>query len=219
MATMIGTCVAGLVYILSCTAISGMFPAAKVAASGAPFSLAAGHMFGAWAPRLVSGVTAFACLASLGSWMMLVSQAGARAAADGTLPAWFGNKNHKGIPVVGLVSTSVFMSILMVLLMFLTKGGNTQDLFGEIASIAVLLTLPPYFYSALNLLQQRGFRDRKAIVNSAIAVLASVFCFTALAGAKRMYLAVAVITMFAVFIFYAGKKRGVQEPPPPVNKA
>jgi len=207
LATIIGTCVAGLVYVLSCTAISGMFPAATVAASGAPFSLAAGHMFGAWAPDLVSAVTAFACLASLGSWMMLVSQAGARAASDGTLPAWFGKKNRKGIPVAGLVATSVFMSILMLLLMAATRGGNTQEIFGEIASIAVLLTLPPYFYSALNLIKERGFRDRKAVVNVIASILACIFCFTALAGAARWYLASAVIAMFIPFIAYVGKAR------------
>ena len=70
LSTMIGTALAGLVYILSCTAISGMFPADKMAASGAPFSLAMGHIcaplpFAQYIPKVVSAVTAFACLASL----------------------------------------------------------------------------------------------------------------------------------------------------------
>ena len=207
LSTMIGTCVAGVVYVLSCTAMSGMFPAATVANSGAPFSLAAGHMFGAWAPKIVSAVVAFACLASLGSWMLLVSQAGARAAHDGTLPSIFSRTNKKGIPATGILLTSAFMTVLMVILMVISKGGDTQDIFGDIASIAVLLTLPPYMYSALNLISIHGFRDRRGVVPLVASVLACVFCFIAFSGATRMYLAAAVIAMFAVFIFYAGKDR------------
>ena len=207
LSTMIGTCVAGLVYVLSCTAISGMFPAADVAKSGAPFSLAAGHMFGAWAPKLVSAVVAFACLCSLGSWMLLVSQAGARASRDGTLPNIFGKTNKKGIPARGIIITSIFMTVLMGILMFVSKGGNTQEIFGHIASIAVLLTLPPYLYSALNLISLHGFRDRRGVVPLTASVLACAFCFVAFSGATRAYLAAAVIVMLGVFIFYVGKDR------------
>ena len=205
--TMLGTCIAGAVYVLSCTAMSGMFPAAEVAKSGAPFSLAAGHMFGDWAPKVVSAVVAFACLASLGSWMMLVSQAGARGAKDGTLPKIFGRENKKGIPAAGIILSSVMMSILMVILMLISKGGNTATLFGNIASIAVLLTLPAYFYSALHLLNLHGFRSRKGVIPVIASLAASVFCFIALGGASRWFLAAAMIIMFAVFIFYSGKDR------------
>lgn len=208
LSTMIGTCVAGIVYILSCTAISGMFPAAKMAASGAPFSLAAAHMTDStWAPRVVSAIIAFACLASLGSWMMLVSQAGVRAAKDGTFPNIFGRINKKGIPVFGLISTSAFMTGLMVILMLISRGGDTQDIFGDIADIAVLLTLPAYFYSALNLLSIHGFRDRRGLLPIVASLGACGFCFAALGGAERYFLAVAIIAMFGVYIFYVGKKR------------
>jgi cadaverine:lysine antiporter len=183
-----------------------MFPASTVAGSGAPFSLAAGHMFGPWAPKLVSAIIAFACLCSLGSWMLLVSQAGARASRDGSLPNIFGKINKKGIPAAGIVCTSVFMTVLMVSIMLFSKAGNTQEIFGHIANIAVILTLPPYLYSAFNLIRIHGFRDRKAFVSLAVSLVASVFCFIALAGESRAYLAAAMIIMLGVFIFYVGKK-------------
>ena len=62
-------------------------------------------------------------------------------------------------------------------------------------------------YSALNLISIHGFRDRRGVVPLIASVLACVFCFIAFSGATRMYLAAAVIAMFAVFIFYAGKDR------------
>lgn len=208
LSTMLGTCVAGVVYLLSCTAISGMFPASKMAASGAPFSLAVGHMTGSTlVSEVVSAIVAFACLASLGSWMMLVSQAGVRAAKDGTFPNIFGRVNKKGIPAFGLLSTSVFMTVLMVVLMMISKGGNAQSIFGDIADIAVLLTIPAYFYSALNLLSIHGFKDRRGSLPMIASILACGFSFVALGGAQRYFLAAAIIVMFAVYIFYAGKKR------------
>lgn len=205
--TMAGALIAGLVYILSCTAISGMFPAATVAASGAPFSLAAGHMFGPWAPKIVSAIVTFACLCSLGSWILLVSQAGARAARDGTLPNIFGKINKRGIPAYGIILSSLFMTALMVFLMIVSRGQSTQTIFGDIADIAVLLTLPAYLYSALALIKMHGFRDRRAVVPLTASLLACAFCFVALSGASRIYLAVAVSVMLGVFIFYVGKDR------------
>lgn len=47
-------------------------------------------MVGGWAAPVVSAFTAFACLTSLGSWMMLVGQAGVRAAKDGNFPKVYG---------------------------------------------------------------------------------------------------------------------------------
>ncbi|SDK48433.1 cadaverine:lysine antiporter, APA family (TC 2.A.3.2.2) [Maridesulfovibrio ferrireducens] len=210
--TMVGTAVAGVVYILSCTTISGMFPASTVAASGAPFSLAMGHIcanipYAEYVPKLVSAVTAFACLASLGSWMMLVSQAGCRASNDGTLPKVFGNRNKHGVPVEGLVFSSIMMSVLLVVLMVLSKGGSTQSMFGNIINIAVLLTLPPYFYSALNLLRRYGFKAKKAWLQLTSALLACGFCLIALSGAAKDALIGCMVVMLCTFIFYVGKDR------------
>jgi cadaverine:lysine antiporter len=47
---------------------------------------------------MVSAFTAFACLTSLGSWMMLVGQAGVRAANDGNFPKVYGEVDNNGIP-------------------------------------------------------------------------------------------------------------------------
>ncbi|MES9995233.1 amino acid permease [Desulfovibrio aminophilus] len=216
LSTMIGAGLAGLVYILSCTALSGMFPASEMAASGAPFSLALGHIcaklpFAGIVSKTVSAVTAFACLASLGSWMMLVSQAGNRAAQDGTLPAIFGRRNHKGIPVAGLILASVMMTVLLVLLMLVSKGGDTQTLFGEICDIAVLLTLPPYFYSSLNLLRRYGLNNARAWLQVGSALIACVFCLIALAGAAKAALAGCLMVMLCSFVFYVGKDRSIYE--------
>ncbi len=207
LATIIGTSVASLVYVASSTAISGMFPAAQVAKSGAPFALATGHMFGGWTQPIVSAVTAFACLASLGSWIMMIAQAAARAAKDGTLPAVFGKKNKNGVPAKGIVLTSTFLTALMLVLMVGSKGTNTQDIFGEIVSITVLFTVIPYFYSALRLIKMACGARKRAVFQIVVSIVASGFCFTALAGAEHTTLISALVIILGTFIFYVTKDR------------
>ncbi len=216
LSTLIGTALAGFVYILSCTAISGMFPAKQMAESGAPFSLAMGHICAGLplahlVPDMVSAVTAFACLASLGSWIMLVSNAGCRAAQDGTLPPIFGRKNAKGQPVAGLVLSACMMSAMLLLMMLVSSSGDTQDLFNSITSVAVLLTLPAYYYSALALLKRYGLRNRAAWLKVAASLGACMFCLIAFSGAEKNALSGAVIVMLGAFIFYVGKPRPARQ--------
>lgn len=204
LSTIIGTGIAALVYITSTTAISGMFPAKLVAASSAPFALSLGSIAGNWTKPFVSLFTAIACLASLGSWMMLVGQAGAAAAKKGTLPKIFAKENKKEIPVEGLIINAVLMTLLMFVVMF---GGKTSsDMFGELITIAALFTILPYFYSALELIRIDGI-SRKTMIHFIIALVAAIFCFTALIGAKFSALLATMLVSLICFILYAIKNR------------
>lgn len=141
LATMLGTGLAGLIYVLSTQMISGMFPASEVAASGAPFALATTALFGSWTAPFVSAFTALACFTSLGSWMMLVGEAGKRAANDGNFPKVFGETDRNGVPKKGLLIASSMMTLLMLVLMFFSsETAHASDLFNQLTTDAVLLT-------------------------------------------------------------------------------
>ena len=146
LATMLGTALAGIVYIAASQVIAGMYPASEMAASGAPFAVSASTIVGSWAAPVVSLLTAFACLTSLGSWMMLVGQAGARAANDGNFPKSYGELDKNGVPRKGLIYAAIKMTVLMLVLMgmkAMSGSGNASDLFGTLTGIAVLLTMLP----------------------------------------------------------------------------
>lgn len=209
--TMIGAGIAALVYFASCTAISGMFPAKVVAASGAPFSLAVGHIIGPWAPRIVSALVAFGCLTSLGSWMMLVAQAGARTSHDDMLPRIFGKVNRKNIPTAGIILISTMMSLLMLVLMFFGGSKSAQHMFGNIISIAVLLTILPYFYSVLNMLHYTELRGKKLFYQIVACYMGVIFCLIAIAGAHDAILVATIIVSFVAMVFYERKDRSVFE--------
>ncbi|AIT09939.1 lysine/cadaverine antiporter [Candidatus Francisella endociliophora] len=204
LATIIGVSIAAIVYFLSCTVISGIFKSDVVAHSGAPFSLVSSFMFGNWAGKAVSIIVAFACLASLSSWMMLTAQAGARASHDGSLPKIFGELNKNDIPVKGLIVTSSGMTLLMLVVML--GSGSTAALFGKVISIAVMMTILPYFYSALNLIDVVE-HPVKHFVLTVVAIVAILFCFIAYIGAEDYALVSVTIISLITMIFYVRKDR------------
>ncbi|GIC00674.1 cadaverine/lysine antiporter [Vibrio cholerae] len=210
LATMLGTGLAGLIYVLSTQMISGMFPASEVAASGAPFALATTALFGCWTAPFVSAFTALACFTSLGSWMMLVGEAGKRAANDGNFPKVFGETDRNGVPKKGLLIASSMMTLLMLVLMFFSsETAHASDLFNQLTTDAVLLTMLPYFYSSINLIRFEGMTTRNTFV-MLFSGIASLFCMVALAGAEGSTLTATFIMSLIILMFYS-KKAGLDK--------
>lgn len=209
-ATMLGTALAGIVYILATQVMSGMFPADVMSKAGAPFAASTSMMIGSWAAPVVSAFTAFACLAALGSWMMLVGQAGVRAARDGNFPKIYGEVDSHGVPRKGIILSAIKMTLLMAFMTFMSaKGSNSSDIFGELIGIAVLLTMLPYFYSCVALIRMEG-ASLKNIVSVMAATLGCVFCFVALSGAENIKLTATFIISLSILMFYA-RKQGEHE--------
>ncbi|EGR1140766.1 cadaverine/lysine antiporter [Vibrio cholerae] len=210
LATMLGTGLAGLIYVLSTQMISGMFLASEVAASGAPFALATTALFGSWTAPFVSAFTALACFTSLGSWMMLVGEAGKRAANDGNFPKVFGETDRNGVPKKGLLIASSMMTLLMLVLMFFSsETAHASDLFNQLTTDAVLLTMLPYFYSSINLIRFEGMTTRNTFV-MLFSGIASLFCMVALAGAEGSTLTATFIMSLIILMFYS-KKAGLDK--------
>lgn len=210
LATMLGTALAGLVYILATQVMSGMFPAATMAATGAPFAASAAMILGGWAAPVVSAFTAFACLAALGSWMMLVGQAGVRAARDGNFPKIYGEVDANGVPRKGIILSALKMTALMALMTFLaSSGAKTSDIFGNLIGIAVLLTMLPYFYSCVALIRLEG-ASLHHLLSLTAATLGCLFCFIALSGAESVKLALTFIISLSILMFYA-RRQGAHE--------
>lgn len=210
LATLLGTGLAGIVYVLSFQAIAGMFPADVIAKSGAPFAASVALMVGDWAAPVVAACTVIACLTSLGSWMLLVTQAGARAARDGHFPKIYGELDHRGMPRKGLILAASQMTGLMLLITALNaKGGSAASLFEMITEIAVLLTMLPYFYSCIDLLRIES-TSRQGRLSCIAAVLGCGFCFIALAGAGATNLMLTIGVSLVVMMIYSWRMGTVQ---------
>lgn len=209
--TMLGVLIAAIFYVASTTVINGMFPATEIANSSAPFSMAISKLSDPRLGIIVGALMALACFASLGSWIMLVAQAGARASHEGNLPKMFGKLNKNGMPASGVIWTSIFMTVLMLVLMMF--HGSTQNIFNEIISIAVLLTVLPYYYSALHLIQLTK-HGKRGYLQLAIAVIGILFCFAAFFGATLGAMVGTMIVSIGILAFYVNNHRTIDEQTP-----
>ncbi|MCD1170870.1 lysine:cadaverine antiporter, partial [Vibrio cholerae] len=144
------------------------------------------------------------------SWMMLVGEAGKRAANDGNFPKVFGETDRNGVPKKGLLIASSMMTLLMLVLMFFSsETAHASDLFNQLTTDAVLLTMLPYFYSSINLIRFEGMTTRNTFV-MLFSGIASLFCMVALAGAEGSTLTATFIMSLIILMFYS-KKAGLDK--------
>ncbi len=144
-ATVVGTSIAALIYILSTVSIMGILSPHDLAHSDAPFADAAARMFGPAAKYIVAGAGAIACIGALNGWILLQGQMPRAAALDNLFPRRFSALSRTGAPLQGIVFSSVCVSAL--LLMNYTKG--FVEKFTFVILLATLATLVPYLVSAL----------------------------------------------------------------------
>lgn len=202
LATMIGTLIAAIAYVLSSTAVMGIVPNKMLAHSSAPFSVAAALALGKTAGDVTSACAVLACLGSLGGWMLLVGQSAKAAADDKLFPHLFSKMNKRNVPVWGLVITATLMSLILLT----TISPQLNQQFEFVALVAVLLTLLPYLYSSVAMVII-GYRARLPIkeyrLDMIIAIVATIYSFWAISGVRSKVVLYSLLIMLLSIPFYA----------------
>jgi arginine:agmatine antiporter len=211
-ATVGGVLIAAICYILSSTVVMGMIPNAELLKSSAPFVDAISLAIGPQAGHIVAACAALGCLGSLGGWTLLVGQTAKAAADDGLFPGLFSKTNKNGVPSSGLALVAAIMSVQVLVTMSPTAGRQ----FGKIASIAVIMTLLPYIYSAISLkvLGWHKMTNKEYTFACGIGLVAAFYSLWAMVGSDGQQTRWSLIFVVATMIFYAmslSHKRNVEE--------
>ena len=177
-ATVIGTVIAAVVYVLSTVGVMGVIPPERLAGSTAPFADAASAMWGPWAAGLVAAGAAVSCFGALNGWILLQGQMPLAAAMDGLMPRVFGLVSRRGTPVASLVISSVLVTAMVAT--NYTKGLVAEFTF--VILLATMTVLVPYVLSALALVRIAG-RARPWI--AVVGLLAFVYSMWAILGTGR----------------------------------
>lgn len=141
-ATILGTLVAAVVYILGTVAVMGVIAPALLTGSTAPFAEAASVMWGGWASYAVAAGAAISCFGALNGWILLSGQIPMAVARDGLFPAALARLSTRGTPVSGIVVSGVLATVLIS--MNYTRGLVEQFTF--IILLATLTSLVPYVF-------------------------------------------------------------------------
>ncbi|MEN9696839.1 MAG: hypothetical protein RLZ56_260 [Bacteroidota bacterium] len=181
-ATTIGTLIATVVYILSTVSIMGMIPAAQLKTSVTPFADAAVFIWGQGAKYWVSAGVAIAAFGALNGYILIQGQLPYAVAKDQLFPQIFAQKNSKGVPVLGIIISSVFVSVFMA--MNYTRGLVQQFQFLILLTTSTII-IPYVFCTASYLLMRlKLLTTGSKVFNGAIllATLTFVFCIWIMLG-------------------------------------
>jgi APA family basic amino acid/polyamine antiporter len=98
LATVVGTVVTAIIYVVSTVGVMSLVPPEALATSTAPFADAAAQLLGGAGGQLVAIGAAISCFGALNGWALMAAQLPMAAAADGLFPPVFGQLSTRGTP-------------------------------------------------------------------------------------------------------------------------
>ena len=143
-ATMLGTVIVTILYILGTVVLFGVLPLDILQNSPAPFAEAAKIIGGNYGGYFVAVGVLISGIGVLNGWILITGQISMATAKDDLFPDFFKKENKNGAPVNGFIVGGVLSSIVM--LMNYTEGLVEQ--FEFIVQLTVLVILMPYLFTA-----------------------------------------------------------------------
>lgn len=204
-ATITGTLLAALVYIVSTIGVMSLVPADALAVSTAPFADGASRLLGSGAGQLVALGAAVSCFGALNGWTLVAGHLPRAVAADGLFPATFGRLSGAGVPASGMVVGGVLGSLLVAM----NYSRGLVDLFTFIILLSTLSTLVPYVFCSLAVWLMPG-QPRPAGGAAVVSVLAFVYAMFAIGGAGEETVFYGFLALLAGLPLYVWLKRARQ---------
>lgn len=174
-ATMAGTVLTAVIYIIVSTVPLLLIPQQELGNAGAPFALLMDRFGGAGFGRWLSLFVVVSGLGALNGWTLLVGELTRTMANNGVLPSVFSRDNRRGAPAVALVVTGVFGSVMV----WMSYSKSLVAAFTFITRVVTAANLPLYLCCSLALivLWRRGAVRGAALVPAVLGVLFVVFAF------------------------------------------
>ncbi len=144
-ATLIGTALTGLVYLLACSAVTLLLPAGQVHGSNAPFALFFSEYVSPAAGSLVAVFAAIAALGAINGFILLQGELPLSLARDGLFPRWFAAQNRRESPY----RIHILSSALATLLVLVNYSRGLAGLFQFMVLVTTSVTIIFYIAGAL----------------------------------------------------------------------
>jgi APA family basic amino acid/polyamine antiporter len=205
-ATIIGTALTIIVYILGSITVMGMLSPEQLQRSNAPFADAAALIWGNQARSWVALGAIISTFGALNGWILVQGQVPLAAARDGLFPHIFSRENKKNVPAIGVVISSVLISGLM---MMNFTNGLTQT-FQFMLLLSTVTVLVPYLFSAASyglILLQNKIWKKTLTTKIILALIAFFYSMWAVMGSGQEYVYWGFIGLMAGIPFYVWMKR------------
>ena len=185
-ATMIGTVLTSVIYVVSCSTVLILLPTAQLASSNAPFADVARMFWGGTGAALVALAAAISGFGALNGWILLQGEVPYVMAKDGVFPKVFARTSRRNTPVFALV----FGSALVTILVFLNAGDTSVRVFTFMVLLATSACLVMYLVCCLALLRLQwlgrlGGARRGTAGVAVVGLFAGLYSLWAIVGAGR----------------------------------
>ena len=147
-ATLAGTAVAGLVYMVACTAVLFLLSGERAATSAAPFADAISPVLGTAAGTLIAVFAIVSALGCLNGWILCGGEVPLALARDGVFPRWFAATTGIGTPV----RAQILSGLMATLLIASNYSRSMASLFSFMILVTTVVTLVLYFACAASAL-------------------------------------------------------------------
>ncbi|KTC98092.1 amino acid permease [Legionella erythra] len=203
-ATVLGTAITALIYLLSTVAIMGMFSPASLMNNPAPFAAAGRLIFGDLTDWIFAAAAIIACLCTIIGFLFITSQAAMATARDGLLPAFLMRLSRFKTPhwAIGM------SAFIMTLLLAMNYSSLLTAQFTLLVTLSNLCILVPYLYTAVAaMIAFRQFETtthrHRAINLLVISILACIYVLFAILGSGQGVIFYGIALLFCLTPFYA----------------
>lgn len=151
-ATLLGTLIAGGIYLLACSAVALLLPPEVATRSNAPFADFIGLYLGSGVALAVALFAAVSALGALNGWVLIQGEMPLALARDGIFPRWFAKTSTTGTPIrAHIVSTG-----LATILILFNHSRSMGEIFVFMALLSTAAALITYLICALAALRLAG---------------------------------------------------------------
>lgn len=203
-ATIWGTLLTTIVYILSSVAVMGILLPERLALSSAPFAEAAQTFLGSTAKYLVAGGAVFSTIGALNGWIFVQGRVPLAAARDHLFPQIFGKSNRFGSPSWGIVVSSVLISLLVMA----NYSKTLVEAFTFMMKLSTLSVITTYLFSVLAFVKtfhSLGYKERAWFWSVALMSIAGLVWVTIGCGVEIILLG--LLLLAAGIPFYLWMKK------------
>jgi APA family basic amino acid/polyamine antiporter len=185
-ATMLGTVLTAIIYIVVCTTALILVPASQLASSNAPLADVARMFWGEAGATLVALAAAVSVFGALNGWILIQGEVPHVLARDGIFPRPFARASRANTPIFALV----FGSMLVTALVLLNINQATVRVFTFMVLISTSACLVVYLVCCAALLRlwwigKLAEARRGTFGLAAVGALAGLYSLWAIAGAGR----------------------------------
>lgn len=200
-ATMLGTTIATLVYILGTVVLFGILPIDQLMNSPAPFAEAGKIIGGEYAGYFIAAGAAISAIGALNGWILIAGQLPMATAKDRMFPSVFKKQNKNEAPFLGLIIGSVLSSLIMLM----NFSEALVDQFEFIALLTTLTCLVPYLFVAaayLVITINKGVFTNNKFKIVLLSSLGFVYSFWAIYGSGSDIVFYGLLLLLAGIPFY-----------------